>query len=64
MATNGTPNIPTLDWAEYRSGDKARCLKVSQALAESFERYGFVKLVNHGFSNEYTKELFDEVSPH
>jgi isopenicillin N synthase-like dioxygenase len=64
MATASTLIIPTLDWAEYRSGDKTKRVKISKSLADSFKRYGFVKLVNHGFSDEYTQELFNEVSPH
>ncbi|BAE56576.1 unnamed protein product [Aspergillus oryzae RIB40] len=58
------PKIPTLDWADFAEGDTDQRLKLAQGLVQGFKRFGFVKLVNHGLSDELIQQLFAEVSRH
>ncbi|THC88580.1 hypothetical protein EYZ11_011971 [Aspergillus tanneri] len=55
------PKIPTLDWADFTEGDIDKRITLAQGLVEGLKRFGFVKLVNHGLSDELIQQLFDEV---
>jgi isopenicillin N synthase-like dioxygenase len=53
--------IPSLDLADFRSGDPERKAKFVQQLGEAYQNIGFVALKNHGLSDEQTKQLYSDV---
>ncbi len=53
--------IPSLDLADFTSGDAKRKEKFVQDLGEAFETIGFVAIRNHGLSDELTQQLYDAV---
>ena len=61
MADNLPDHIPSLDLADFRSGDPARKAKFVQALGDAYESIGFIALKNHGLSQQQTDELYHDV---
>ncbi|WP_324673462.1 isopenicillin N synthase family dioxygenase [Hymenobacter sp. GOD-10R] len=53
--------IPSLDLADFRSGDPERKNRFVQQLGEAYQSIGFVALKNHGLSDEQTKRLYNDV---
>ena len=49
--------LPVLDLFRYTRGNTQEQWHFSQDLLSSFQAYGFVKLINHGFNREYIDEL-------
>ncbi|KAF9890774.1 hypothetical protein FE257_005643 [Aspergillus nanangensis] len=54
--------LETLDFSEFRLGGSEEKQNFSLKLLESFSQCGFVKLVNHGISDEEIEKLFDWAS--
>lgn len=50
--------IPSLDLADFTSGDPARKAAFVQALGEAYQNIGFVAIKNHGLSDELTTRLY------
>ena len=53
--------LPVLDLSKYTRGSTQEQGLFSHDLLSSFQSYGFVKLVNHGFAREYIDELMNWV---
>lgn len=53
--------IPSLDLADFRSGDAERKAQFVKALGEAYQNIGFIALKNHGLSNEQTDQLYADV---
>lgn len=53
--------IPSLDLADFRSGDPERKARFVQQLGEAYQSIGFVALKNHGLSEEQTTALYADV---
>jgi len=53
--------IPSLDLADFTSGDPQKKEKFVQDLGEAFQNIGFVAIKNHGLSDELTKKLYESV---
>lgn len=53
--------IPSVDLADFLSGDESRKAKFVKQLGEAYERIGFVALKNHLMTDETTKELYAQV---
>lgn len=53
--------IPSLDLADFLSGDAERKQKFVQALGTAYTNIGFVAVKNHGLSDELTKDLYDVI---
>lgn len=53
--------IPSVDLADFLSGDATRKQKFVQQLGEAYENIGFVALKNHNFSRELQDKLYNEV---
>ena len=53
--------LPVLDLSKYTRGNTQEQRHFSQDLLSSFQAYGFVKLINHGFDREYIDELMNWV---
>lgn len=51
--------IPSLDLADFTSGDTDRRAAFVQNLGEAFNTIGFVAIKNHGLTNELTANLYD-----
>ncbi|KAI5921648.1 putative gibberellin 20-oxidase [Camillea tinctor] len=49
--------VPTLDFSHLHGSDEER-LAFSRALLQGFSEIGFVKIINHGFSEEDISQLF------
>lgn len=50
--------IPSLDLADFTSGDAERKAKFVQDLGEAYQSIGFVAIKNHGLSDALTKDLY------
>lgn len=50
--------IPSLDLADFLSGDAERKNKFVQDLGEAYNNIGFVAIKNHGLSDELTENLY------
>jgi isopenicillin N synthase-like dioxygenase len=50
--------IPSLDLADYTSGDAAQKAKFVQDLGRAFNNIGFVAVKNHGLSDELRENLY------
>ena len=61
MADNLPDHIPSLDLADFRSGDPARKAAFVQALGDAYESIGFIALKNHGLNDQQTKDLYGDV---
>jgi isopenicillin N synthase-like dioxygenase len=53
--------IPSLDLADFKSGDPAKKQAFVDALGEAYNNIGFVAIKNHGLSDEQTKHLYDTI---
>ena len=54
-------SIPSLDLADFNSGDSAKKNKFVQDLGNAFNTIGFVALKNHGLSDELREKLYTAV---
>ncbi len=61
MADNLPDHIPSLDLADFRSGDPVRKAKFVQELGAAYQSIGFIALKNHGLNELQTKELYADV---
>lgn len=53
--------VPSLDLADFTSGDAERKQKFVQALGDAYTNIGFVAIKNHGLSDEQTAKLYDTI---
>ena len=53
--------IPSLDLADFTSGDPERKQRFVQDLGEAFQSIGFVAIRNHGLSDELSAQLYAAV---
>lgn len=53
--------IPTVDLADFLSGDAERKNKFVQTLGQAYETVGFVGVKNHGLSDNLIEALYNEV---
>ncbi|WP_026462218.1 isopenicillin N synthase family dioxygenase [Adhaeribacter aquaticus] len=51
--------IPSLDLADFTSGDADKKNQFVQNLGEAFQNIGFVAIRNHGLSDTLTQDLYD-----
>ena len=54
-------SIPSLDLADFLSGDKSKKDRFVQQLGKAYEEVGFVALRNHGVSDELIADLYRNV---
>lgn len=54
-------SIPSVDLAEFRSGDPAKKAAFVKALGKAYEEVGFVAVKNHGISDALIAQLYDNV---
>ena len=54
-------SIPSLDLADFTSGDLALKNKFVQELGNAFNTIGFVAIKNHGLSDELREKLYEAV---
>ncbi|TNE81931.1 MAG: isopenicillin N synthase family oxygenase [Bacteroidetes bacterium] len=54
-------NIPSVDLADFLSGDENAKQAFVQALGEAYEKVGFVALKNHGFEKDQEERLYEIV---
>ena len=55
-------DFPVLDFQEFVNGDEEHMNKFAAAIVNSFELYGFVKVINHGLSTAKIEQAFAWVS--
>lgn len=55
-------DIPSVDMADYLSGNFVLKQKFIQELGRAYEEYGFVKVKNHGIDQKLIKRLYKRVS--
>jgi isopenicillin N synthase-like dioxygenase len=53
--------IPSLDLADFTSGDPEKKVRFVKDLGEAFNNIGFVAIKNHGLTDELTKRLYDTI---
>jgi len=53
--------IPSLDLADFTSGDPKKKAQFVKDLGEAFNNIGFVAIKNHGLTDELTKRLYDTI---
>ncbi len=53
--------VPSLDLADFTSGDAATKSKFVNDLGHAYQNIGFVAIKNHGLSDDLTKQLYDSV---
>lgn len=53
--------IPSLDLADFTSGDPVRKQKFVNDLGAAFNNIGFVAIKNHGLTDSFTASLYDSV---
>ena len=51
--------IPSLDLADFTSGDADRKARFVQTLGQAFNQIGFVAIRNHGLTDDLTQRLYD-----
>lgn len=51
--------VPSLDLADFTSGDPIRKEKFVKELGEAFNNIGFVAIKNHGLTDELTEKLYN-----
>ncbi|MES2730515.1 MAG: 2-oxoglutarate and iron-dependent oxygenase domain-containing protein [Bacteroidota bacterium] len=51
--------IPSLDLADFTSGNAEKKARFVQALGEAYHTIGFVAIKNHGLTDELTKSLYE-----
>lgn len=54
-------SIPSIDLADFLSGDAQKKSAFVQALGEAYEKIGFVALKNHGLSKDLENRLYSSV---
>jgi hypothetical protein len=54
-------DLPTLDFSHFLTGNPTQQIRLANDLVASFKKHGFVKLINHGISEERIQELFSWV---
>jgi isopenicillin N synthase-like dioxygenase len=55
------PTIPSVDLADFTSGDEAKKNAFVQALGKAYEEVGFVAVKNHAISDDLQKALYHTV---
>jgi isopenicillin N synthase-like dioxygenase len=58
MSDQLVEKIPSLDLADFTSGDPGKKQKFVQDLGEAFQNIGFVAIKNHGLSDQLTNDLY------
>ncbi|PIQ48948.1 MAG: flavonol synthase [Cytophagales bacterium CG12_big_fil_rev_8_21_14_0_65_40_12] len=53
--------VPSLDLADFTSGDPAKKQAFVNALGAAYNNIGFAAIKNHGLSEEQTKKLYDAI---
>ena len=53
--------VPSLDLADFTSGNPEKKKAFVKALGDAYQNIGFVAIKNHGLSDELTKRLYDDV---
>ncbi|VXD19028.1 isopenicillin N synthase family oxygenase [Marinoscillum sp. 108] len=53
--------VPSLDLADFTSGDAATKSKFVNDLGHAYQNIGFVAIKNHGLSDDLTKQLYESV---
>lgn len=53
--------IPSLDLADFKSGDPEKKAKFVQELGHAYNQIGFAAIKNHGLSDELTDKLYSSV---
>lgn len=53
--------IPSLDLADFTSGDASKKAKFVQELGDAYNNIGFVAIKNHGLTDELTEQLYGSV---
>ncbi len=53
--------IPSLDLADFMSGDETRKARFVEQLGEAYQNIGFIALRNHGLSYELTDKLYTTI---
>ena len=55
--------LPALDFSKFTAGSQAQKRELAEALVDSLDVHGFVKLINHGVPDEVVESLLDLVFP-
>ena len=58
MSDQLVDKIPSLDLADFTSGDPVKKQQFVQDLGEAFQNIGFVAIKNHGLSDQLTHDLY------
>jgi len=53
--------VPSLDLADFTSGNSIKRQKFVEDLGNAYQNIGFVAIKNHGLSDELTKNLYDSI---
>ena len=53
--------IPVVDYSLFCEGDDEQRQRVGAELLQAFSNSGFVKIINHGITEEKIKDLFEWV---
>ncbi len=53
--------IPSLDLADFKSGDSTKKAKFVATLGQAFNNIGFVAIKNHGLSDKLREDLYAEI---
>lgn len=54
-------DLPTLDFSQFLHGSTQQRVNLGQKLVASFEKHGFVKLINHGVPESTVKDYLQGV---
>ncbi|RYD75490.1 MAG: hypothetical protein EOP53_16380 [Sphingobacteriales bacterium] len=57
---NQLQNIPSIDLADFTSGNKERKSKFIKQLGEAYENIGFVAIKSHYLTDEIANELYKQ----
>ncbi len=61
MSTKLYDEIPSLDLADFTSGDADKKNAFVQALGDAYNNIGFVAIKNHGLTDEMTEKLYSTI---
>jgi len=50
--------VPTVNGSDFFSGTDAQRRQFCNDMVDSFKRFGFVKLINHGIPQETVNDVF------
>jgi len=53
--------VPSLDLADFTSGDASKKANFVETLGNAYQNIGFVAIKNHGLTDELTKSLYDTI---